>query len=290
MRCSVVVASRPEDGDVGACLGVLGAQRDPHTEVIVATAGGAAPHPGFPWVAWVPGPDDATVPRLWGLALARTEGEVVAFTTAQFVPSPDWLEVIRESHVRLRAAGVGGPIDPPATARAFDWTVFFLRYSAYLALDHESAVPDLAGDNAAYKRAALSAIGATAAGEFWEQEAHRKLRAQGEALVFVPGMRVRQHGSPPATVFLRQRLRHGRRFGTDRALRHGRLWRLAALGASPLVPAVLLGKVVARVLRSRRHVSQLLWSLPTLGACAVAWGLGEARGYLGALGAVDEGR
>jgi hypothetical protein len=279
-----VVASRPEDGDPAECLAALEPQRDDETEVLVASAGGRAPgRSGLTWAGHVEAPADASVPRLWGLGLSRARGEVVAFTTTQFRPSPDWLAEIRASHARLDAAGIGGPVEPPPTESAFDWAVFFLRYSAYLAHEREAAVPDLAGDNASYKRAALLAIGAGGDGEFWEQEAHRRLLARGERLVFVPGMRVRQVGSFPAGVFLRQRLRHGRRFGTDRASRHGRIWRMAALGASPLIPAVLLGKVALRVLRSRRHAGRLLLALPALAACTGAWAAGEARGYLGAL-------
>ena len=276
---SVVVAARREDGDLRTCLSALLAQRDDRTEVVIASAG--AGHASFesPWARWLEAPADTPVPRLWGMALAQAQGAVVAFTTAQFRPSPDWLAVIRDCHARLPAAAIGGSIDPPSSGRPFDWAVYLLRYSSYLAYDRESTVPDLAGDNASYKRGALRAIGADAAEEFWEQEAHRKLLARGESLVFVPGMRVQQVASFPVAVFLRQRLRHGRRFGAERARRHGVLWRAAALCASPLIPVVLVAKVVLRVLRARRHAARLARSLPALVACAVAWAAGEARGY-----------
>jgi hypothetical protein len=276
---SVVVASRPEDGRVRTCLEALDPQRDQGTEVVVASAAGPAEAAEFPWAVWLDAPAEATVPRLWGLGLDRARGDVVAFTTAQFRPAPDWLAAVREAHARLDAAGIGGPIVPPPTGRAFAWAVFFLRYSAYLAHRQETPVNDLAGDNASYKRSALVDAGA-AGGEFWEQEAHRKLLARGQRLVFLPGMTVQQWESPPPAVFLRQRVRHGRRFGTDRASRRGRIWRMAAFAASPLVPATLLAKVTARVLRTGRHTGRLLRSLPALAACAGAWGLGEGRGYL----------
>ena len=285
---SVVVAARPEDGGPQACLEALGAQRDDAAEVVVVVSAGAAGAPSeFPWAAWLDGPPDAPVPRLWGQGLARAQGAVVAFTTTQFRPSADWLDALRRAHARLDAAGIGGPIDAPPTGRAFDWAVFFLRYSAYLGHRHETYVPDLAGDNASYKRSALSAVGADRGGEFWEQEAHRKLLGSGRTLVFVPGMRVQQVGSPPALGFLRLRVRHGRRFGWERGRRHRTAWRVAALLASPLVPALLLGKVVGRVLRTRRHLGPLVRALPALAACTAAWGAGEALGYLDALGRRD---
>ena len=287
---TVAIASRREDGDLTACLAAFETQRDDGTEIVVATAGTAFPSTEFPWACWVDGPADALVPRLWGLALSRARGDVVAFTTTQFRPRPEWLGVIRASHARLGAAGIGGPIDPPPTGRAFDWAVYFLRYSAYLAYDREVEIADLAGDNASYKRAALRSVGADTAGEFWEQEAHRALRGGGEALVFVPGMRVQQVGSPPAGAFLGDRMRHGRRFGADRARRHATPWRLAALCAAPLIPLVVLAKVVARVLRARRPWSRLAGALPALAACCVAWGLGEASGYWSAIGDRDAAR
>jgi hypothetical protein len=285
---SIVVAARPEDGRPQACLEALGRQRDGAAEVVVVVpAGGGAGTAEFPWAAWLDGPADAPVPRLWGQGLARVQGSVVAFTTTQFRPAPDWVDVVRRSHARLDVAGIGGAVDPPPGGRAFDWAVFFLRYSAYLGHRHETYVPDLAGDNASYKRAALAAVGADRGDEFWEQEAHRKLLAAGRTLVFLPGMRVQQVGSPPARAFLRLRVRHGRRFGWERGARHGAAWRAAALLASPLVPALLLGKIVFRVLGARRHVGALVRALPALAACTVAWGAGEARGYLDSLGRAD---
>jgi hypothetical protein len=277
----VVVASRPDDGDPAVCLEALGPQRDETIEVLVASAEGAA-RPDVPWVSWIGAPAEASVPHLWGMGLARARGDLVAFTTAQFRPAPDWLAVVRDAHVRHAAAGIGGPVDPPATSRPFDWAVFFLRYSAYL-LDAEAPIGDLAGDNASYKRAALDGIAPDAGGEFWEQEAHRGLRSRGHGLVFVPAMRVRQVGSLPAGAFLAQRVRHGRRFGWERALRHGRPWRLLALAGSPLVPAILLAKVVSRSVQSGRYRGRLLLALPALALSSAAWGLGEARGYLGSV-------
>jgi hypothetical protein len=189
------------------------------------------------------------------------------------------VDVIRAAHARLDAAGIGGPIEPPPGGRAFGWAVYFLRYSAYLGVRAESAVGDLAGDNASYKREALRAVAAGGDGEFWEQEAHRRLLARGERLVLVPAMRVQQAVAPPPLVFLRQRVRHGRRFGAERARRHGRAWAAAAACASPLVPPVLMGKVIARVVAAGGPVSRLLICLPWLAACAAAWAIGEASGY-----------
>ena len=52
-----------------------------------------------------------------------------------------------------------------------------------------------------------------------------------------------------------------------------------ALG-SPLVPAVLLSRIVRQVRRKRRHGKELVRALPCLVAFLAAWAAGELIGYL----------
>jgi hypothetical protein len=277
---SIVVAAWPDAAGLVDCLEALDPQRDASTDVIVV-----CPEPApelqtrFPWASWVRAPQDGLVPHLWGLGIAAAARELVALTTAHFTPAPDWLPVIRAAHERLASPALGGAIDPPRGARLVDWATYFLRYSAYLGYRCEQAVPDLAADNAAYERRAILAHPELLAEGFWEQELHGRLRREGHRLVFVPAMRVRLCASFGFWPFLRQRLLHGRRFGRARLEQHRLAWRIAAMLAAPLVPAVLVGKVLLRVVRSGRDLGPFLGSLPILFAFALAWGAGEAWGY-----------
>jgi hypothetical protein len=276
-----VVAAWPDAVGLGDCLEALASQREGRTDVIVVCPVATADlQRRFPWASWVSAPKGGLIPHLWGLGIAAAGREVVALTTAHFTPAPDWVSVIRAAHLRLASPAVGGAIDPPRGGGLVDWATYFLRYSAYLGYRHEQVVADLAADNASYERAAILAHPELLTEGFWEQELHARLRREGHCLIFVPTMRVRFRSSFGFVPFLRQRLLHGRTFGRARLRRHRPAWRAAAILASPLIPAVLVAKVLLRVARSGRDFAPFLASLPILLAFALAWAVGEAWGYL----------
>jgi hypothetical protein len=214
--------------------------------------------------------------------MERAGNDVVALTTAHFTPASDWVPVIRRSHARLASPAVGGPVEPPLAGGPVDWATYFLRYSAYAPCAREENRQDLAGDNASYKRADVLSAPDLLRDGFWEQEFHRRLLRAGRTLVFVPAMRVRQTTSFGFRPFLRQRFQHGRQFGLTRLRGRGPWARALYVAASPLVPAVLLAKVTARVLGNGRHLGRFVGALPVLACFVLAWAAGEAAGYLAA--------
>lgn len=281
-RVSVVVAAWPDTRGLGACLAALEPQRGPGDEVVVAApcSQPADVARAAPWALWAQGGPRLLIPQLWSLGLERTQGDVLALTTAHFVPACDWIDVLRRSHARLDAAAVGGSIEPPRGAGPVAWATYFTRYSAYLGLSREQDLPDLAADNAAYKRAALAPHGEFVRHGFWERELHARLAAGGARLRYVPEMRVRLAASFGFAGFVRQRFRHGRQFGAARVRGRGPGLRAGRLLSSPLVPAWLLGRIALRVARSGRARGRFLLALPLTAAFVLAWSLGEAAGYL----------
>lgn len=276
-----MLAAWPDSAGLVECLEALAPQREGATDVVVVTPAPVADLGArFPWISCVSASPDLLIPHLWSLGIAAARREVVALTTAHFTPAPDWVSVIRACHARLPSAGIGGKVEPPRGGGLVAWATYFLRYSPYLGYDREQAVADLAGDNAAYKRAVLNAHPECLRDGFWEQEFHKSVRSEGQSLTFIPGMRVRLRTSFGFAPFIRQRLRHGREFGRRRLEGRAPAWRVAAVAASPLIPAVLLGKIALRVLRSRRDWRPFLAALPILCAFVLAWALGEASGYL----------
>ena len=277
---SVVIATGPERDGLTACLEALEPQRHDGTEVFVVTD---RSYPReirdrFPWVTWAAAAPSDLVPQRWALGFGLARKEVVALTTAQFTPASSWLAVVGDSHRRLECPAIGGPIDPPETGGAMAWATYFLRYSGYLACREEAPVADLAGDNASYKRAAVLAAGVLGDG-LWEQELHRVFTGNGQTLRWVPEMRVRQQGEVAFGAFMRQRFRHGRRFGRTRIANRGPLMRVPAIALSPLIPLIFSAKIAGRVLRSGEHLGPFLRSLPVLFAFLLAWSAGEACGY-----------
>ena len=229
---------------------------------------------------WLDADPALMIPQLWSLAMAEAHGSIVAITTAHFLPAPNWIAAMHELHARHDAVGIGGPIDPPRGGGATDWATYFLRYSNYFHLDREQEVRDIAGDNASYKRASLEAHRDAIADGFWEPDFHRLVLAEGKTLRFSPAIRMMQHASFGVRLFCAQRLHHGREFGASRVRGKGLPMRLLRAASGVLVPFVLLGKIVLRVLRSRRDFWPFLKSLPVLVTFILAWTLGEVAGYL----------
>jgi hypothetical protein len=281
-RVSIVIAAWPDAAGLSNCLGSLEAQRDEQTQIIAALTIDPPEEliTRFGWVQWLNPASDALIPNLWSKGMAGASGEIVAITIAHFVPGPDWLEQIRQAHRRLDSAGIGGSIDPPRGGSAVDWATYFLRYSNYFKYEREQTVTDIPGDNASYKREAIAAHWESIREGFWEPEFHRLVLATGQSLTFVPGIRVTQRASFGIRRFCAQRLRHGRHFGRDRMRDKSWIFRLAGLVAAPLIPVMLLGKIVRRSIRKPSYLGPFLASLPVMLMFIVSWALGEAWGYV----------
>src|SRR5262249_5738346 len=107
---SVVIAAWPNLTGLEECLDALRGQVDSGTDVLVAstvcpTLDLAA---RFSWVSWSQAAPDRLIPHLWGLGMAQARGQVLAITTAQFTPAPDWIQAIRSAHKRWPCWAIGG--------------------------------------------------------------------------------------------------------------------------------------------------------------------------------------
>lgn len=278
---AVVIAAWPDLNGLVECLESLASQQDAATEILVVSRE-CLPmeiRNRFSWIHWLQGLPGMLVPHLWSVGVNQARGKIVVITTARFVPARDWLKNISEAHQRLASAGIGGAIDPPRRGTSSEWAIYFLRYSAYLKYTQEQIVDEIAGENASYKRESLAAHGEAIADGFWEPDFHRLVRAEGKTLRFVPAIRVTQGAAFSIRCFCTQRFQHGWQFGRMRVRGSSAPVRIARIATSPLIPAVLLAKIVGRVLVSRRYFGQLLLSLPLLFVFVVAWTLGEIFGY-----------
>lgn len=278
---SIVIAVWNDDAGLAEALEGVLRQADPETEVlVVSNVDLPPPLPDDPKrIRWIRKPDDALVPQLWSAGIAAATGRVVAVTTSHFTPEPGWVRAVLAAHQRSPAAGIGGRIEPPRGRGAVAWATYFLRYSDYFGWDTERAVTDIAGDNASYKRDALQAHWPTIAGGFWEPDFHARVLAEGGELRFVPEIRMRQHTSYGFLTFCRQRLDHGMHFGSERIRGRSSAERAMRVASAPLIPAVFLGKIAMRVIRSGRDFGPFLGSFPVLAAFVLAWVTGEVSGY-----------
>lgn len=280
---SVVLAARRGGGALRACLQRLVPQVEAvGGELIVVVAGGVGdggPPTFVPYVVLVRAGRDELVPRLWGAGIPRARFPWVALTSTDCLPEDDWTRaIVRAARSDPTCAAFGGPIDPPADARPADWGLFFARFHAFLSPHGEGPDAGLPGENSAYRRDALERAWAEPADGFWEAFVHRRLVDLGETLRARPDMRVRMAAGNRLADRVRERVLHGRHFGSRRTV--GGLESGIRIATAPALPLLLAVRAGLRVARRRprllaRFVVALPWILILLGA----WSLGEARGY-----------
>lgn len=288
-QLSVVLACPPGgDGPDGALDALRSGTRGVETEVLVTHPGDRRPRLSVAEgerVRRVEGPPGALVPELWGLGLRSSRGDAVAFTTSHVRVGDGWAGALLDA-LEGGAAGAGGPIRLARGAGLLARAVHLLRYSDFAGDRSPGAVEEVAGDNAAYRREPLERIGAAGGDGFWDVEVHRRLRACGEDLVWVPGAAVRMEETETLGAFMRQRFSHGRRFGRHRSRDLGTpVWR--SLAAAPLVPAVMAGRALQRTGGRRGGWIRWLPAVPHLLVTASAWAAGEAFGALDTLAGRD---
>jgi GT2 family glycosyltransferase len=220
------------------------------------------------------------VPHLWAAGIESARGIIVALTTANFRVSEGWAEALL-SALGESVAGVGGPIALADDVSITDAAVFFLRYSAYLPSGSTTIyeVPDFAGDNCCYVRAALNDGTWSVEHGFWETEENSALRKAGHRLVMNPDAKAIFLGGMTLGAFSRQRYAHAVLFGDWRAKVNGES-RARIIAASPLVPFILSLRIVKRAWRISEYRSRLIGCMPLLFWLAACWAAGEAVGAL----------
>jgi len=219
------------------------------------------------------------VPVLWGRGIAAARGRVVALTTTQFRVRDGWARALLAGLDISGVVGVGGRMALAADADLLDRAVFLIRYSEHMASDHAPAPREIAGDNAAYLRDVVMGVCPDVAAGFWEVDVHRLMRAAGARLGQAPGAVAEFAPALSLPQMLTNRFVHGSHFGAYRvrALRWPR-WR--AVAVTPLVPVVLLARIIGRMRRARQPLSSAVVLLPAIVALLVAWAAGEACGAL----------
>src|SRR5437763_6083285 len=282
-RFSIVVASHDARATVADCLESIRRQAGGEAELLVVanSTDGTADvlRERFPEVSVMHLPPSALIPELWAAGIGASHGDAVAITTAHCVPSERWMAAMLDA-LAGPAAGVGGAIDNDPDGSAVDWAVYFCRYAAYMPPVREGFAAEIAGDNAAYKRRAIDACAGVWRDGFWEAAVHAELRQAGERLWLAPAALVCHKRSFDFAGFLRQRFVHGMRYGRDRCREIGGAGRWLRALTSPLIPAVLLFRIVRQVRRKRRHGKELARALPFLLAFLAAWTSGELIGTL----------
>lgn len=289
VQLTVVVAAHEAAGVIGECLDSLErACRGLPCEIVIVHASDPALQAALQGRGGghvlLEAPRETLVPGLWSRGLEVARGRRVAFTTGHFRVGSGWARALLAA-LDAGYAGAGGPFRPAPDAGWLDGAIYLLRYSAFLPGSAAAGpVREIAGDNAAYDRAALDRHAASFDEGFWEVEFHRSLRAEGERLAWVPEAEVQMGRSYSLPVILRHRFLHGVRYARDSVAEGERSpWR-GILGA-PAIPFVLLLRILRRAGRARTPGGWTAVHAPGAWLLASAWALGELVGSARALGA-----
>jgi hypothetical protein len=278
-RVTVVIASNAPPARLTACLEALDGQRDDALEVLVheGEESPAELQARFPWARFTVS-RNALVPELWRDGFRSATGAVVAFTIAQMVPAPDWIDAIRRLTAEHEA--VGGAIDPGLRLRLVDWAEYFCRYARDMRPFTAHPNPDLPGDNVVFSRQRLEEIGPALETGYWEPVAHPALERNGVALWQSPELVVHMGRSAGFAAFVHQRLEHGRRYGHQRGVNFSPARNLIGVVAAPVVPFLMTLRVMRRIFAKGRFRTQAILALPAIFAFNVTWAYAEARGHL----------
>lgn len=285
---SVIVVSAG-GGEIGECLASLHRQQgDIDAEVVVVDAGGRLDSTQvaqqFPNTMVLRADGGRTIPALRAAALRRTRGDIVAVMNEYCVADPRWYEEMVGAHrAHPECVAVGGAVENGSRTRLTDWAAYFCEYSTYMLPVPAQTVDDIPGHNVSYKRRAFEHIpdldGVLSRG-FWESTLHPILRRRGERFLSSPSVVVYYKKRFGFGQFLRQRYHYSRYYAGEVVAGTAWLRRLLRMAAASALPAVLLGRIIARVARKRRHLRELALSSPMLVIFTAVWAAGEAVGAL----------
>ncbi|MFI5398409.1 MAG: hypothetical protein ACHQ9S_22985 [Candidatus Binatia bacterium] len=230
------------------------------------------------------------------LAAARAAGVRAARAPLVFVgethafPHPRWAEALIKAHAGPWAvvAPAFGNANPDGT---LSWAGLLFDYGRWADGLPAGEIAEAPLYNAAYRRSVLLEFGdrlenALSHGD----ELAVGLRLRGHRAYFEPAALIDHVNLNRPVSWVHERFIGGVLIGASRAARWSRLRRLVYVCGSPLIPLVLLWRIVAGVRRTARRQHLPAGTVPAMILGAVVKAAGEMVGYARGAGASDEAR
>jgi hypothetical protein len=283
---SVIVVPLGGGSHLVRCLEALRGQQDfPATEVLlpmderVPETDAESLCALFPELRPLRFPGRKSYAELRAAAVSAARGRLVAITEDQCIPPALWCANIVAAHQKPCAA-IGGPVDKVEPDSLINWSIYLRELGTYMTPVEEGPSAALTDCNVTYKREALEAIAGVWVTEFHEPQVHEALVRHGGLLWLSPALITYQQREIHVLPAIRERYEFGRLYGSLRATQVSAARRLLLIAASPLLPVLLVARVVRGVLRKERYVGACLLALPWLLLWAVIWSWGELVGYM----------
>jgi hypothetical protein len=282
-RLSIVIASVAAPPSLINCVrSFLDQPAREAVEVIVATSASdaaiAALVHACPAVRIIRVAQPTSIPHLRACGFESARGTIIAMTEDHCLASPDWIERALRAHASGGDA-IGGAVENGATERFVDWAVFFCEYGRHMLPIAAGPTTDLPGPNVTYARRAVACFKDLLAVNTWEQVWHWRLQAHGMTLLADPALIVYHRKSFTFRGFLAERYHYSRSFAGHRVAGASLPRRAFFLFTTPLLPPLVLYRVLKRVWPKGRFRRTLMLTLPMLAAFSVSWAIGEFVGY-----------
>lgn len=234
-----------------------------------------------PDVRFVANVGQRTPLELASRAIRECATEIVLLTEDHCIPHKDWVATL-SAQVSKGYAAAGGVIELEANATSVDWAFYFVDFFRYADPVEDGPSPTLTVCNVGYRRAHLEAL----EDQTWKTFFHET--AVNDALQHkfgplhlsaVPRVTMRRHVRLGDAI--KERYAFGRLFGCTRLRQVPSLGRriVYRLGA-PILPALLLGRMVRKALQSQELRGRLARGWVPLLLMVLAWSWGEWLGYL----------
>lgn len=238
-----------------------------------------------------------SVPVLHGMGIDKARGELVAVSESHVVFDQLWASVAIESHKLTEASVIGGVVLPGENLKPVDSALFFCDYGQFLPETSDkalAAVQELPGNNIVFKR---NTIGQTPDGSqkrfsengFWKSflldEFKGNESERGHAILSNPEMIVTYNRTMKLSSILKRRFDHGRCYGGMRRSSWTVVRRISYILLAPVVPPLLLFRLIRNLLPKRRYFLRFLGVIPLCMLFLLTWCVGEWIGW--ALGSGD---
>lgn len=216
--------------------------------------------------------------RSAGLGVAT--GELIAIVEDRGVPNADWAATFMRLHAELPHAVIGGGV-APGRHTVLHRAVFacdFARYQPPFEAGPREYVTDV---NICYKRRAIDQTRALWQHRYHETTVHWALLRAGETLFLHPDpLVIAIRDDLSLRRLWRERIDWGRLFAYTRARESSSRERLFRALLAPLLPAVLLWRILAHTARKQLPLLPALAAAPATLLLLVAWSAGEMAGYV----------
>ncbi len=220
----------------------------------------------------------ATIPQMRAQGIRHATSDAVAVIEDHVICPPNWarqmLDALADGH-----DVVAGPVENAATETLVDWAAFLCEYSAVLAPLPPGPADWLPGNNVVYRRDILQRFDAVLDEGKWENRLHDAMRAEGVELIMRPDIIAGHKMHYTFGLYMSQRFLYSRSYAGARTADTPLPKRILIGLAAFALPVVVFIRVLKNIISKRKHLPELIKSLPMLVAFSISWGVGEIVGY-----------